>query len=180
MTDIPQSMTETAKPTLKQKEAAAFVGVSEKTLYRYRLAGNLPYREIPDKTRPVIEYDREVLEKLRVELAERQAMSVKPAKEPVVPVLKITFALSPAEHQEIIEEAAKFDMKPNEYARQLMRDARMSRFQEAEQELREELKRAMSEIKRLRADVANGMEVVFESLGFTPENAKEWATENIR
>ena len=173
-------MTETAKPTLKQKEAAAFVGVSEKTLYRYRLAGSLPYREVPDKTRPVIEYDLTALETLKAEISERQAMSVKPPKEPTTQTLKVTFGLSTAEHKELLEEAAKFDMKPNEYARQLMRDARESRFQEAEQELREELKRAMGEIKRLRTDVANGMEVVFESLGFTPENAKEWVTENIR
>ena len=149
-------------------------------MYRYRKAGNLPYREVPDKTRPVIEYDREVLEKLKAELAEREEMKAKRKKEPEAPVLKIAFILSPEEHKEIIEEAAKFGMKPNEYARQLMRDSRLTRFQETEKELREELQKAASETKRLRSDVASSMEAVLESIGFTPENAKEWVRENLR
>lgn len=164
---------------MREPEAAEYLGVSPRTLYRYRKAGKLAYREQKGKARPTVEYEEADLNRLRRELEERRTTSKKPG--PATPPRpRLTFGLSQREWTELAEEAARYGLKPPEYARRLVREGLESRFQTDVRELRQELDTARSEVKRLRSETAGALEAVLEYVGLSAEEAKEWVTQNLR
>lgn len=164
---------------MRESEAAHYLGVTPQTLYRYRKAGTLPYRETKGKTRPYIEYDPDDLNRLKADLDQRRTRSAKPA--PLSPSRpRVTFGLPEPEYQELATEAKRYGMSPGEYARRLVREGLESRFQAEAAELRAHVGEVTRELKQVRAEFATGFEAVLEFVGLPPEQAHEWVTENLR
>jgi hypothetical protein len=164
---------------MREHEAAAHLGVSVRTLYRYRKAGKVAFRVVKGRGRPVIEYDRAEVERLKRTLAERAESASGPAPEPPRRP-RVTFGLSPSEHAELSRDAARYGMTPGEYARQLAREGMESRFRTEAAELRQELDTLQGELRKVRSEVASAFEVVLEYVGLAPEAARQWVTENLR
>lgn len=128
---------------MTESEATDYLHLTARTLRNYRRSGKLPYREVPGKTRPVIEYQQGDLEHLKAELEKRRQRSKKPtAVKPALP--RVTFSLPNTEHQELLAEAQRFGLAPGEYARRLVRDRLESRILAETGELRAEVKGARS------------------------------------
>lgn len=168
------------KKTVREVEAAAYLGLTVRTLNNYRRKGTLAFREVTGKTRPVIEYDQAELDRLKTELDAKRATTKKPnpVQKPAMP--RVTFGLTPEAYAELETEAERFGMGTAEYARRLVREGLESRFQSEATELRNELKQVKADLARTRKDFAAAFEVVLEYTGLDPAEAKKWVTENLR
>ena len=162
---------------MNEQEAAQYLNVTPRTLLNYRKAGRLSYRLVQGKTRPVIEYEKSVLERFKGEL-EARAQVPKIAKPPRL--RRVTFGLASHDYQELSEEAKKYDMKPGEYARRLMRESMESNLKGEMRELQAADTKNTEEVKRLRSDVAGAFEALLEFLNLSPQEAQAWVTENLR
>ena len=164
---------------MNDQEAAAYLKVTSRTLRNYRNQGKLPYREVKGKTRPVIEYRQDDLDRLKAELQRQRQRSVKPKKAaPALP--RVTFGLPPTELAELRAEAEKYGMTPADYARRLVREGMESTFKQESAELRSELTKVTEETRKIRKEFALGFEVVLEIAGFPADEAKQWVTDNLR
>lgn len=165
---------------MNDQQAAAFLQLTVRTLRNYRRAGKLPYREVKGKTRPVIEYDRADLERLKEDIQKRQRRS----KKPVAPVPaarpRVTFALPDAEYEELSREAGKYGLGVGEYARRLAREGLESRFRQEADELRGEMGKAKAEIRKMRSEFSSAFEAVLEFVGLSEEEARKWVGNNLR
>lgn len=165
---------------MTEKEAAQLLSLSVRTLRNYRHEGKLSFREVKGKTRPVIEYERAEVERLKAELDRRRQRSRKPAPSPLQAPPRVTFGLPPAEFEELAAEARKYGLSAGEYARRLAREGLENRFREEAVELRTENQKLNAEIRRLRNDVSAAFEALLEFMQVSPEVAKQWADDNIR
>lgn len=164
---------------MTESEATTYLHLTARTLRNYRQSGKLPYREVPGKTRPTIEYQQNDLDRLKVELEKRRQRSKKPT--PVKPALpRVTFSLPNMEHKEVLAEAQKFGMAPGEYARRVVRERLESRLLAEAEELREQVNNMEAEMRKMRNEFSLAFEAVLEFGGLSPEEAKEWVTHNLR
>jgi hypothetical protein len=162
------------KETLNQKEAVAFIGVTEKTLYRYRRAGKLAYREVPTGRRPAIEYDLDDLKVLKEEIDYRKATRTKPEKASKTKKPRIIFGVPCAESLEILEEAKRCGMKLGPYVRQLTLSAKKSDLLAIQKTLREEMQETSVALETLRSDTANALRGIWNLLGLPfPRNTSQ-------
>lgn len=165
---------------MRENEAALYLNVNARTLYRYRKSGKLAFREATGKTRPVIDYDEADIKKLKQELDRRRESLPKPASPSPPAGKRISFRMPTEGYEELSREAAKYEMTVAEYARRLVREGLESRFHAEAEELRAEVKRLTKEINVVRNDVAGAFEVVLEHVGLSADEAKQWVTENLR
>lgn len=165
---------------MHDKDAAAYLKVTTRTLHRYRTSGKLPYKEVPGKTRSIIEYDAADIARLKEALDRRRTAGPKPKGRPVPAARRVTFGLSPEALGDLTKEAARYGGTVPEYARRLVREGLESRFRTEADELRAEVKRLTAEVSRVRKDFAAGFEAVLEFVGLSPEEAKQWVTDNLR
>lgn len=163
---------------MTEKEAALSLGVTPRTLANYRQKGVLPYREVPGKTRPAIEYQQADIERLKVLLEARRTRGKKP--KPLKTAPRIAFGIPEQERAALSEEAKKFGMSLGEYARRLVREGMESRFQQEAAELRAELAKANAEIRKMQKEYPLAFEAVLEFAGMEPADAKKWVNENLR
>lgn len=164
---------------MTEQEAMAYLSLTARTLRNYRRQGKLPYREVKGKTRPVIEYERADLDRLKSDLDRRRQRSKKPQTvKPALP--RVTFGLPPAEYENLVLEATRYGMSPSEYARRLAREGMESHFQQEAAELRGELAKANAEMRKMRNEFSLAFEAVLEYVGLSPEDAKKWVTDNLR
>ncbi|WP_309710280.1 hypothetical protein [Armatimonas sp.] len=176
MTEKPSVMTPNPS-VMSEQEAAQYLSVTARTLLNYRKSGRLSYRLAQGKTRPVIEYDRANLERLKAELIARTEVpkTPKPTR-----LKRVTFGLAAHDYEELSGEAKKYDMKPGEYARRLMRESLESNLKGEIRELHTKDAKSREELKRLRNDVAGAFEALLEFMKLSPEEASQWVTENLR
>lgn len=165
---------------MKEREAATFLKISPRTLYRYRKSGKIAFREAPGKTRPTIEYDDTDVELLKSELDERRAIRVKPAKIFIATAKRVSLTLPGEVYDELSQEAATYAMSPGEFARRLVREGLESSFQAEAAELHAAVNRIHTEVKHVRSDFAAGFESLLEYVGLTADDAKKWVAENLR
>ena len=169
---------------MREKEAAAYLHVNPRTLYRYRQKGRLAFRVVPSQTRPHIEYAQADVEALGRELERQRSRSVKPAAQERTDngsaPRRVSFGLPSRDYEELAAEASRYGMKVGEYARQLVREGLESRFQAEASELHDEMNRQNSKIDQVRNDFAAGFEAILEFTGLSTEEAKEWVTNNLR
>lgn len=165
---------------MREKEAAAYLGVNARTLYRYRKKGELAFGAVPGKTRPAIDYDPADLERLKAELERQRTRMPKPSASPRPTPRRVSFGLPPAAYQELVEEAAKYGMGVGEYARRLVREGLESRFESEARELRAEVDLLKKEVHKVRYEFAGGFEAMLEYAGMSPEDARQWVTDNLR
>lgn len=165
---------------MREFEAAEYLGISARTLYRYRCAGKVPFRQLKHGPgRPVIDYDEQDLARLKAELERAVAeKSASPQQEPAHP--RVSFRLSRKEHTELQQEAVRYSMSPAEYARSLVRIALESQLRAHTEALRGQVETTRTEMKRLRAQVSGALVVVLENMGFSPEDARQWVRENLQ
>ena len=78
---------------MTEKDAAAYLNVSVRTLGNCRQKGTLPYREVKGKTRPAIEYEKADIERLKAQLEARRSRSRKPT--PVRSAPRVAFGIPP-------------------------------------------------------------------------------------
>lgn len=162
---------------MNREQAAQYLGISPRTLYRLEQGGKLTSRKEKTPKGHVVLYEVADLDRLKVELASR-AQSAKTSKPPRLK--RVTFGLSPHDFEELAGEAKKYGMKPGEYARKLMRESLESRLGGEIRDLHAEDAKTAQEVKRLRNDVAGAFEALLEFLKLSPEEASQWVTENIR
>jgi len=165
---------------MTEQEAALYLHLNVRTLQRYRAKGKLSYREVKGKTRPVIEYDKLDLDRLRVELEGQRTAGKKPKPAPKPPNPRVSFALTPEGQAELEREAQRYGMSTGEYARRLAREGLESRFASEAAELRNRVKLLETELAKTRKEFAAGFEVLLEYGGLDPAEAKRWVTENLR
>ena len=163
---------------MTEKEAAAYLGVTPRTLANYRQKGALAFREVKGKTRPAIEYQQSDIERLKAQLDVKRTRSKKPT--PVKTAPRIVFGIPAGEHTELAREAEKFGMSVGEYARRLVREGLESRFQQEAAELRQELAKANAEIRKMQKEFPLAFEAVLEFAGLEPADAKKWVNDNLR
>lgn len=164
---------------MTEAEAAAFLQVTPRTLRNYRQSGELPYREVPGKTRPIIDYQQGDIERLKAKLEKRRQRSKKPvAVKPGLP--RVTFSLPPPEHEELSAEAKKYEQSPGEYARRLVREGLESRALAETAELRAEVDSLNAEIRKMKKEFLLAFEVVLEFSGVSKQDAKTWVDNNLR
>ena len=171
---------------MSEKEAADYLGLSVRTLQRYRDKGALAYRRVTTKVGQMIAYDPAELDRMNQALAMQRATSAKPKRAQKSSPPRVTFGLSPEAIDELTREAKRFEMSVNEYARRLVRDGLESTFQAETAELRAEVKRLKTtteqmktDLERTRRDFAGGFEAVLEFSGVASEDAKTWVAENL-
>lgn len=164
---------------VNEPEAAAFLGLSVRTLRNYRTQGRLPYREVKGRTRPVIVYNQADLEKLKVDLERRRRRSKKPrGTSPQLP--RVTFGMPSAELDELRSEAERYGMTTAEYARRLVRERLESLLQQEVRELRAELEKTNGETRKMRKEFSLAFEAILEYVGLSPAEAKQWVDDNVR
>lgn len=164
---------------MTEPEAIAYLNLTARTLRNYRKRGKLAYRQVTGKTRPVIEYDKADIDRLKAELDQQRQQSPKP--EPVKPALpRVTFGLPPDEYDEFVRAAEKVGMTPGEYARRLAREQMESRLLTETKELRAELAATKAEMRQRHNEVSAAFEAVLEDTGLSPEAAKRWVDDNLR
>ena len=164
---------------MTESEATNYLHLTARTLRNYRRSGKLPYREVPGKTRPIIEYRQDDIDRLKAELQKQRQRSLKPKT--VAPALpRVTFGLPPGELSELTAEAKKYGMTPADYARRLVRERMESSFKSEAVELRYELAKANAETRKIRKEFALAFEVVLEIAGLPADQAKQWVTDNLR
>jgi hypothetical protein len=169
---------------MRESEAAAYLGVSVRSLHRYRKAGKLTCQRVPAGVgRPVIDYDEQELARFKA----RSRPSVVAAETAHSPPEtgagrspRVAFGLPRGEHAELREEASRYGMSPGEYARRLVREGLESRLRRETEVLRGEAQAVRADIKRLRTEVAGAFEVVLEYVGIPPEEARQWVAQNLR
>lgn len=162
-----------------EPDAAAFLNLTVRTLRKYRASGQLPFREIPGKTRPVIAYQQRDLDRLKATLDTRRRRSKKPSPgQPGLP--RVSFSLPAGEHAELSAEARQYAQAAGEYARRLVRERQESRLRAEMADLRTQLEAATAQLRTLRREVALGFEAVLEFVGLSPEDAKHWVDDNLR
>ena len=162
---------------MNREQAAQFLGISPRTLYRLEQGGKLASRKEKTPKGHVVLYEVADLERLKVQLAAR-AEAAKTSKPPRLK--RVTFGLSPHDFEELAGEAKKYDMKPGEYARRLMRESLESSLKGEIRELHTKDAKSREELKRLRNDVAGAVEALLEFMRLSPEEASQWVTENLR
>lgn len=165
---------------MREIEAAQYLSLTVRTLRNYRRLGKLAYRQVPGKTRPVIEYDQAELERLKGELARSRATSAKPKTGRASPTKRVTFGLSPEGYAELVKDAEHFGMSVSDYARRVVREGLESHYQQEATALRHEVKRLSQELERLRNDFAGGFEVILQYSGLDKDAAQKWVRENLR
>lgn len=167
------------RTTMTEKEATQYVNLTVRTLRNYRSSGKLPYREVPGKTRPAIEYERADLDQLKAVLAARHVVSAKPRKgQPPLP--RVTFGLPLAEYDELVRAAKKVGMTPGEYARRRTREQMESRYMAEAKDLRAELAAAKAEMRKIHKEFSAAFEAVLEYSGLSSDAAKKWVDDNLR
>ena len=162
---------------MRRNQAAEYLGVSAKTLYRLERAGKLTSRKEKTSTGHVIEYEIAELDRLKEELSQQREVpkAPKPTR-----LRRVTFGLPATDFEELEREATRYGLKPGEYARKLMRDSFESQLRADLGDLHAQDKKIKGEVKRLRSEVASAFEVLLEYLNFPPQEAKTWVTENLR
>ncbi len=131
------------------------------------------------KTRPVIEYDKADVDRLKAELTKQRRRSKKP--EPLTPALpRVTFGLLPAEYAELAEAAQKVGMTPGEYTRRLAREALESRYLAEAKEMRAEVAQSKAQMRKMHKEFSAAFEAVLEYAGLSSTDAKKWVDDNLR
>jgi hypothetical protein len=164
---------------MREPEASEYLGLTVRTLRNYRRKGKLPFRETQGRTRPVIEYDRSDLDRLKAELSARQQRHREaPSGSRTNP--RVTFGLPRQEYEELASDAARVGLSVSEYARRLARDRMESQYLTQAGELRAGLERTNDEVRRIRDEFAAGIEAVLECVGIPAADAMEWVSKNLR
>jgi len=164
---------------MNDQAAAAYLNLTTRTLRNYRRQGKLPYREVKGKTRPVIDYRQDDLDRLKAELSRQRVRSNKP-KEAAPALPRVSFGLPRAELAELAAEAKNYGVTPSEYARRLVRERMESNFRLEAAELRSGLAKANAETRKIRKEFSSAIEVVLEIAGLPADQAKQWVTDNLR
>lgn len=165
---------------MRENEAAAYLKINTRTLYRYRKSGKLAYREVAGKARPYIDYDQIALDELKHELDERRTSKPKPKESPRPTSRRVTFGMPLEGYEELSIEAAKYQMTAGEYARRLVREGLESRFHAETTELHDQMKRLKDDMNAVRTNFAAAFESVLEFVGLSPDDAKRWVEDNLR
>jgi hypothetical protein len=164
---------------ISEQQAAAYLGLTTRTLRNYRRTGKLAYREVRGKTRSTIEYLRSDLELLKNELTARRTRCHKP-KTHSARGTRLSFEMPLPELDELRRDAEKCGLSANEYARRLIRDRLESTYMVQSDELRAELRQCLVDVRKIRSEFAAGFEAVLEYIGVSVADAKKWVNENLR
>jgi len=160
---------------MREQEAADYLQITPRTLYRYRKSGRLAFHTESGKTRPVIKYKRADLDALKAILDTQRIHSKKPT-DTKSPLPRVSFGLPPHEYQELSEDAAKHVLPVNQYARQVVRGGLHSEAIA----LRQEVKELRQELKKAQQEIADAIEAVLEFVGMAPDEAQSWVENNLR
>jgi hypothetical protein len=168
-----------------EPEAAHFLGINTRTLYRYRKAGKIRATSvISPKKRACLEYFLEDLQRLKAELDAKQA---KAHTAPKIKRATITFGLPPAEYEEIVREANTLGVPISVLARRLVRESLESQIRmKMEQtdkdivKMSKDMTRLLEDFRKMRREFSEGLEIVLEFSGMAPDEAKAWANKNLR
>lgn len=164
---------------MTETDATRYLQLTARTLRNYRRSGKLPFREVPGKTRPVIEYQQNDLDRLKTDLETRRRRSKKPGEgKPALP--RVTFSLPAAEHADLAAEAKQYAQAAGEYARRLVRERLESRLTAETAELRAEVDTQNAELRKMRKEFSLAFEAVLEFAGLPPKDAKQWVSDNLR
>lgn len=105
---------------MEKTAAAEFLGVSTRTLERLSKAGRLTAGRARKKTRPVVVYDQQELERLKVELQAGRPAEVFRRLNTEKPRDAIGFRLDPFYVQRLTEAGEKEGLSASEFARRLV------------------------------------------------------------
>jgi len=165
---------------MRETDAAIYLGVSVRSLHRYRKAGKLAFRQVQNGPgRPYIDYDERELARFKTQLA-GAASTPGGQGRTGSPKPRVSFTLSRSEYAELQEEATRYGTQPSDYARRLLREGLESRLRQEAEVVRREGQALRTEVKRLRAEMVGAFEVVLELVGVPPEDAKQWLAQNLR
>jgi len=170
-----------------QKDAADLLGVSIRSLQRLVQQGKLTATYERGKTRSVPVFDRNEIEALRVETCNRPVYSQKRVRGEHARKPTFGFRAAPEEIQRLSGEAARFGMRPSEYARHLVQLGLESGFRKEADRLSKEIASLQTQIasltellRVLRKDVEDTTEIVLEFSGLSADEARCWVDENLR
>lgn len=173
---------------MTQKETAAYLMVSIRTLQRFVRRGQLTPSYEPGKTRPVPLFDKAEVEALRATLYARpvypqsQVPSAQPSKQP------FGFRMAPEELERLRVEAVQYGMSISAYARQLVQMGLESALQQKLNALQTNIRSLQHQIEgfeqaldQFQQDFTDAIEIVLEFAGgMTRHEAKKWVDTNLR
>lgn len=105
---------------MEKKEAAEFLGVSVRTIERLAADGKLTKGRARKKTRPVVVFDKQELERLKAHIHTARPEEVFRRLNTPKPQDAIGFRLDPSYVKRLAAEGEKLGMSPSEYARKLV------------------------------------------------------------
>ena len=153
---------------MNRQKAAALLGVSLRTLDKYRAEGRLSFRYEKGKTRNVVVFEEADVRALKLRLlAERDKARPKasPQAESMSPA--VSFHVDRELYQKLSEEGAKWGMSPHQYARQLMVEG-------MNEELKGRVEELSREIARQREVFTDAFCAVLEYVGMNETEAARW------
>jgi len=147
---------------MNQKEAAAFLGISERMLRTYTAQGRIGAEREIVRGRRTLVYDPAALEALREERAGERRWRTPPPENPSTGL--VSFRLDAYYLERLTGDAAARGMSRGEYARFLLLQALEGR----------------AGVEALRADLANAVYALLVAAGDQePAKAQEWVRKNL-
>lgn len=105
---------------MKKRDAAEYLGVSVRTLERFVSAGRLKAGRAPGKTRPVVTFQKEELEKLKAEIERHQTVQPFRRLNTESPQDSIGFRLDPQYIKELQKRGESEGLSASQVARSLV------------------------------------------------------------
>ena len=171
--------------TIGQREAAARLGISVRSLQRLVKAGRLEVRYAPGKTRSVPVFATSEIDALHTLLSARPVYpQSRNGQEPKLP---FGFRLAPQEREALVLDAQRCGMHTGEYVRYLVQMSRGNGLEKEVSALRGELSSLHAQVLRLekalhilQKDFPAAIEVVLEYSGMSRREAQGWVTSNLQ